>query len=166
MDNDIATLKMLLLSDNVEHRLIAAEALSQMGDLAAGAASALCTASADSDDRVRDYASATLEDIGPPPVDAINDLTTQLNTPAADVAYWAATLLGRLEAESAPAVAQLIASLSSPHLHVREQSAWALGKIGPPARSAAPALEQAAAETDKPRLSRLASEALASIQRA
>jgi len=164
MTHDIAALQSLLASDNVEDRLRAAEQLSQMGDQAAEAAPGLCIASADVDERVRDFASATLEDIGPPPVNSVAVLTSHLNTPEADIAYWAATLLGRLEAESAPAVAQLTAALSSPHLHVREQSAWALGKIGPPAAAATAALESAA-NGPNPRLTRLATEALALIRR-
>jgi hypothetical protein len=47
--------------------------------------------------------------------------------------------------------------------HVRERAAWALGKIGPAAGSALPALEIAAAG-DNARLARLAETAIESVR--
>jgi HEAT repeat protein len=51
---------------------------------------------------------------------------------------------------------------SAPEQAIRERAAWALGQIGPKAKSAIPALRDAAG-TKQPRLSRLANEALAAI---
>ena len=45
---------------------------------------------------------------------------------------------------------------------VKERAAWALGRIGPAAKTAVPVLREAAA-SKQPRLSRLATEALAAI---
>ncbi len=81
----------------------------------------------------------------------------------ADVAYWAATLLGRLQAQAAGTVSPLTAALAENRpLAVRERAAWALEQIGPAARDALPALRQAAA-SKQPRLARLANEAIAAI---
>jgi HEAT repeat protein len=79
------------------------------------------------------------------------------------VAYWAITLLGRAGDNAAPAVAALADILcSSAEPPVRERAAWALGKIGPTAQAARPALDEAAA-SDEPRLRRLAEKALEAI---
>ncbi len=85
-----------------------------------------------------------------------------------DVAYWAATLLGRLGADKADACAGAVKPLadalqSHPAPAVQERAAWALGQIGPRPPSAKPALE-AAANSSSPRLSRLAKESLEKIK--
>ena len=71
--------------------------------------------------------------VHPRPADA-SALAALVNKPSLDVAYWAATLLGRLESQAAPAVPQLAEALDR-HTEstVRERAAWALGKIGPAA---------------------------------
>jgi HEAT repeat protein len=51
---------------------------------------------------------------------------------------------------------------SDADLPVRERAAWALGEIGPAARSASPAL-QAAAKSADTRLARLAAKALEAV---
>jgi HEAT repeat protein len=80
-----------------------------------------------------------------------------------DVAYWAATLLGRLESEASGAVSQLMEALGSSALAVRERAAWALGRIGPRASKALPLLRKLSRDS-RPRLARLAAEAIGKIE--
>ena len=101
--------------------------------------------------------------MGPPEVEDIGSLAVLLSDPTADVAYWATTLLGRLEANAAPAVPALTAAVTdSKDMSVRQRAAWALGHVGPPAAPALDALKQAAA-SDVPRLARLAQRAVEQI---
>ena len=107
---------------------------------------------------------AALEEMGPPQASDVGELAALVGDPGADVAYWAVTLLGRLEAEAAPAVAALGAAVSdAQEMSVRQRAAWALGKIGPPAVPAIDALRRAESDED-PRLARLARQAIERIQ--
>jgi HEAT repeat protein len=106
---------------------------------------------------------AALEEVGPPSESRLNDLVQLLDDTPSDVQYWAVTLLGRAGAAAAGAVEAIARLLrDSSDLATRERAAWALGKIGSAAMIAAPALHVAAASTE-PRLSRLATSALAEI---
>jgi len=145
-------------------RLTAAESLCHQAEAAQPAAVALAKAAADEDDDVREAVVAALEDLGPPPPEQLGELIPLLSDPNGDVAYWAATLLGRLGPAAAPAVAALTSALGpAAPLTVRQRAAWALGNIGPAAASATSALEMAAAHND-PRLARLARQALDQIR--
>lgn len=146
-------------SDSAE-RARAAESLARMGTSAAPAAVELALAAADANEAVREWATAALEESGPPPATACGRLAELLSHANADAAYWAATLIGRLERAGAPAEAELTKALSERREPaVRQRAAWALGKIGAHSAAAIAALRQAAA-SDDPRLARLAREAL------
>jgi HEAT repeat protein len=102
--------------------------------------------------------------MGPPRTDDAALIAKLLGHTSPEVGYWAATLLGRLEAAGRDSVSDLTLALAtSPHKAVRQQSAWALGRMGTAASSALPALEVAAKESD-PRLRRLAEAAIKSMQ--
>jgi len=164
MSDDISTLIDDLSSSDLERRRAAAEELSLLAAEARPAAVPLVRAAGDADEEVREYAVAALEELGPPDAEEAAALTELLADERLDVGYWAATLLGRLEEDAAGATSELAAATtSSPHLPVRERAAWALGRIGPAAEDSAAALESAA-QTDQPRLSRLAKEALAKVR--
>jgi HEAT repeat protein len=153
-----------LQSGDAAARAAAAEVLAHLEEGAQGAAVALVTATADQDESVRQWATAALESLGPPPSDSAAQLGKLLADKRLDVAYWAATLLGRLGADAAAAVPQLTTALQSHgEMAVRERAAWALGQIGSPAAPAMPALESAAGE-QQPRLARLAREAIGNIK--
>lgn len=144
-------------------RLQAAEQLATLGRAALEAAVPLTEAMADAEEGVRQWAAAALEELGPPLAGDVERLIVLLASPCTDVAYWAATLLGRLAddaADAAPALAHAVTHGREPA--VRERAAWALGNIGPRARSADEALRQAAGDPN-PRLARLARDALAKI---
>lgn len=146
-------------------RVRAAQNLATRGAEARPAATALVVAAGDPEESVAQWATEALEQLGPAEAGDVGRLARLLTSPAEATAYWAATLLGRLEAGAAPAVASLTAALEkSPHPAVRQRAAWALGEIGPSARSAGGALRAAAEDAD-PRLARLARRALDAFDR-
>ncbi len=152
-----------LSAPDPEKRSQAAERLSHLGQEARPAALALVLAAGDETQEVRAWAVAALEGMGPPKPDVVPDLGALLSAKSQDVGYWAATLLGRLKAEAAPAVPALASALAAPlDLPVRQRIAWALGEIGAPAKPALDSLKRAAADADS-RLSRLAQEAMTKI---
>jgi HEAT repeat protein len=163
MTADLTRLIAELDQNDAALRAQAAEELCRLGESAAPAMTALAAACGDSSEEVRQWASAALEEMGAPDKAQIADLALLLQQEHADVAYWAATLLGRAGSAAAAVVGTLSATLrghAAPA--VRQRTAWALGKIGP---GAAPALDalNAAAASDDPRLARLAKQALEQI---
>lgn len=164
MPHDMTDLIANLTSTDADARAAAAEAFGQMATDAAPAAVALVEACRDADDRVREWAVAALEDLGPPPEDTVSKLTLLVGDKNPLAGYWAATLLGRCGEGAASAVDALAKAIDSgADLAVRERAAWALGQIGPAASAARGVLEKAAAGGDE-RLARLAGEALAGLK--
>jgi HEAT repeat protein len=134
----------------------AAEALAKMGPDAKAAAVPLVRAVAINDETVREWVVSALESLDAPHEEDVPALTELMGSEEGDVAYWAITLLGRLEGQAAPAVPELTWALKqNPHPHNRQRAAWALGKIGPLAKDALPALKEAAHGSDS-RLARIA----------
>jgi HEAT repeat protein len=164
MAHDLADLIANLAATDANTRAAAAESLGQMATDAAPAAVALVEVCRDADDRVREWAVAALEDLGPPPEAAVAKLTLLVGDKNPLAGYWAATLLGRCGEGAASAVDALAKAVDSgADLAVRERAAWALGQIGPAASAARGVLEKAAAAADE-RLARLASDALAGME--
>lgn len=157
VDNLIADLK----SNDRASRGRAAEELSYQGEDAAPAAVALIGVLNDGEE-TREWAVSALEELGTPPVSDLPALC-ELLTADEDAGYWAATLLGRLDEDAAPAVPALVAALQSAPMIVRQRAAWALGNIGPDAEAALSALEIAVNDGDQ-RLSRLATSAIEDIR--
>ncbi len=146
-----------LSSSDPKAKQQAAEALAKRGEQARPAAVALVREAGGDEETVREWVVSALETLGPPHEDDLPALTELVPSENLDVAYWAITLLGRLEAKAGSAVPSLIQSLQeSSESSVRQRAAWALGKIGPAAKDALPALEQAAQSQDR-RLARIAS---------
>lgn len=159
---DVAQLVNDLNSAEVGTRRRAAEALAQSANIES-AAVALVRAAGDADEEVMEWAHAALEGMGAPSAHDAMALAELLQDASATTGYWAATLLGRLEANAAAAVKPLADTLASAtDTSVRQRCAWALGEIGPPAKAALPALTSAAAASDR-RLVRLALEAMERI---
>jgi HEAT repeat protein len=156
---DLERWQMDLKSHDVSTRMAAAEHFSQAGEDAAFAALELVHACGD-DESVNQFAIAALEDMGPPPADSKKALSAFLTSPESLVAYWAATLIGRLEETAKDCQADLAALLtSSADMAVRERAAWALGRVGADSESAIAALKEAA-RSGPARLQRLATAAL------
>ena len=165
MDQDVSSLMSGLGSPQETTRANAAEKLSQLDpDQMRSAALILVEACGDESEEVREAAVGALEEMGPPDPQVLDGLTALLADEKADIAYWAATLIGRLGPDGAASVPALTTALEkSPHQNVRQRAARALGKIGPGAASAKDAL-QTAADGDDPRLARLAERALGGIE--
>src|SRR5262245_4056609 len=160
---DVAQLIADLQSKDAATRAVAAEQLTHLEEAARPAALALVRATADADESVRQWATAALESLGAPAATDMPELAKLLADGRLDVAYWAATLLCRLGPDAAQAVPALSKSLDvHAEVAVRERCALALGQIGPAAASALTALERAAADP-RPRLSRLAKQAVEQI---
>jgi HEAT repeat protein len=159
---DVAELINALNSDQAQVRSNAAEQLSRHPDAAAAAVS-LVRAAGDSDESVREWAIAALEnELVPSPAD-LDALVELLGDRKDAVAYWAATLIGRLGADASVAVPPLRQALDpSRSSAVRERAVWALGRLGPAAKDATSELEALAAG-DQPRLARLSKSALQQI---
>lgn len=164
MPPDMTDLIANLASAAADTRAAAAESLGQMATDAAPAAVALVEACRDADDRVREWVVAALEDLGPPPEDAVKPLTLLVGDKNPLAGYWAATLLGRCGEGAASAVDALGKAVDSgADLAVRQRAVWALGQIGVAASAARGVLEKAAGDADE-RLARLASDALAGME--
>jgi HEAT repeat protein len=148
-----------LQSPDLKLRTVAAERLCQAGSDASDAAVDLVRACGD-DEAVSNWAVAALEELGTPPISAVESLTALASDKNSLVAYWAATLLGRLGPDATDSQAKLASVLiTSQEVAVQERFAWALGKIGVTSDEALKALSQVA-KGDDSRLSRLAQEAL------
>lgn len=163
-DDDPERLGALLGSADADARAEAAERLAQAAEAAAPATLPLVRACGDADERVREWAVAALEGMGPPPLDTLAGLTALVGNAVPLVGYWAATLLGRAGQDGAVAVDALAACVASGgDASLRQRAAWALGRIGPAAKPARAVLEEARQAMDE-RLARLANEALAAIE--
>ena len=137
-----------LLHNDLRVRLAAAEALAGVAADAQPAIVALVQALGSGDHEVINWCTAALEEVGPPAVSQIDDLKSLADSDVEDVAFWAITLLGRAgkRAENAvPVVAGRLADDAAPAVQAR--AAWALGKMGPAAAAALPALRPATART-------------------
>jgi len=165
MTIEIAVLIAALQQPSAAERVEAARILCQAGAEANSAAIALVGAVGDDEDEVRQWASAALEELGPPRPEDLEKLSQFLGKPQSDRAYWAATLIGRLGPEGLPALAALESAVrSQKSTHVREQATWAIGQIGPEAHAAEATLREAATSKE-PRLRRLAEAALESTKK-
>ena len=152
-----------LSSAELAVRAAAAEQLARLGEEAQPAAVALVRASDDRGDEVRDWATAALEELGPPSTSDLDVLTQLVTHQGVNSTFWAITLLGRLGREAGPAVPTLADAVSQhPLPFVCQRAAWALGQIAQHDIAAIDALTEAAASADA-RLARLANQALGNI---
>jgi HEAT repeat protein len=164
MSEDLKRLTADLTADDEHVRAAAAEALCRQGEIAQPAAISLALSLADPSESVVEWSAAALEGIGSPDPCQLRELIGLLKHDSPEVGYWAATLIGRLEEQGAPAAESLANALSGDTAtNVKQRAAWALGKIGPAAEPALPALRTAAATHD-PRLARLAKRAIEQIR--
>ncbi len=155
MDEQLVQLARDLKTDDISRRTAAAEQIAQLGEQASPLAVDLVRACGDSEEAYREWVVAALEGLGPPSTGDIPQLAALLEEPCAEVAYWAATLIGRLGEQAAPATDDLAAALGDGvEMAVRQRAAWALGKIGPAAVPSLNALRRAATSNDA-RLARL-----------
>ncbi|QDT62966.1 HEAT repeat domain-containing protein [Calycomorphotria hydatis] len=146
-------------SDSTTRRQ-AAEQLSQFGPDAASASVAIVQEFESADDVSMEFLIAALEESGPPPVDSVSKLAQLCHSAHEETAYWAITLLGRLESKAAKAAEPIAQNLAPTRpASVRQRAAWALGKIDKFTPVVVEALTKAATDEDA-RLARLAMRAL------
>ena len=125
----------------------AATALAAMAEGAQPAIIALIQACSSSNEDVLNWCTAALEDVGPPSLSQLEDLTLLAKSANPDVAYWAITLLGRAGEQAGFAVsvlAERVVDRSAPE--VQRRAAWALGRVGSKARTAVATLRRIAEE--------------------
>lgn len=117
------------------------------------------------DDEVRLTAADALETSVQPLADEVDPLARLLDTADdGEIAYWAATMLGRLGPLASAATPELERCLrESLYLPARERAAWAISRIGPRAAAAMPTLCDVASGSP-PRLQRLALQAIDSVR--
>ncbi|MCY2990124.1 MAG: HEAT repeat domain-containing protein [Planctomycetota bacterium] len=130
-------------------RRFAAIGLSGIGRKAVAAEKALYDGLRDSDPGARIAAAAAYWSVSGKADDPVRVLRSVLQTPDRWAAQmWAADALAEIGAAARPAVPELIACLKSDTRYVATSSAKALGKIGPDAVSAVPALTAQVEESD------------------
>ena len=157
--NDQQNWKSALTNPDTAIRAQAAENLCLAGPDSVGAAIELVQACGD-DESVQQWAVAALEELGPPDVEARQEILNLTKSTHPLVAYWAATLLGRLGPKASDCqtgLAEVLAKTTD--LSVQERTAWALGKIGVSTEAAVKVLKQAATSAN-PRLARVAAQSL------
>ena len=164
MATDLAPLIAQLKSADMEQKLAAAEALCHLGEDARPAALQLIDAVRSDDERVCEAAIAALEGLGAPPTTMTSDIAVYLADTNASRAFWAATLLGRIGSDAAEATERLASTTADVNApaEVRQKAAWALGKIGPQAKSALGQLRSVDCQGDA-RLKRMIDSAVKSI---
>lgn len=115
---------------------------------------------ADSDEEVRNWASEAVENLDSPSPAYAAQISKYVTSPVDDVAFWALKLLGRM-GEEALSQESIIAMALKPEraIVVRQNAAWALGKLGSLTAETQSGLQEAAASSDA-RLSELAKQAL------
>jgi HEAT repeat protein len=114
------------------------------------------------DATMRESAVALLGEVGPAAKDTIPQLRTLLRDPDSLIRFYAAHSLWRIAKDEA-AIPILIDLLQDKNTRVRRWSATELGDIGPAAKKAVSALEQACRDDDDEYVQRFAAEALQKI---
>lgn len=150
-----------------------AQSIGKIGCDSPAAVEALIRSLADENATLRGACAISLWRIGEKATPAAAALTAMLEAERADKIekYFAAAALGAIGRDAAPAVAQLTALLSDNYPDLRGAAAFALGRIGTPAKSAIPELRKASTMTsEKPderavAASKAAAHALARLER-
>ncbi|MDZ4821445.1 MAG: hypothetical protein SGJ20_20980 [Planctomycetota bacterium] len=156
-----AQLASQLKSPDAQIRLQAAERL--MNEPSLVSATVLLDAVADSSEEVREAIVAALENLETPDAGEIKAIAERLQNPSANVAYWAATLLGRCSQDAAvvlPAILQVLQNRQEPE--VQERLVLAIERIGPGAKPALAVLQKLETSSN-PRLQRLVASAMQAI---
>lgn len=118
----------------------------------------------DSEEETRAWASDVLQTVEVLPRELADSIAAKCLDPQPAVAAWACTLLSKLESDAHKYQAHIVACLNThPSVSTRQQAALALGSVGGLEPATVESLRRAA-QSDDPRLKRLASNALAAHQ--
>ena len=113
----------MALGSRVYPALEAAEMLAGMSDAAQGAIVELVRQCGGEQEDLRQWCVAALEGVGAPAANQIDELALLASSANSDVAFWAATLLGRLQSKAADAVPSLATAVANhPHAAVQERA--------------------------------------------
>ncbi len=124
------TLLKQLHATDLPSQVTAAEELARLAEEAHPAIVALVQHCGSVDEDLRNWCTAALEEIGAPSMEQIDELALLASSANTDVAFWAATMLGRAGALASSATTVLIERSSdgtSPE--VQKRAAWALEQI-------------------------------------
>jgi len=128
--NAIETMLQQLKQTDLPAQVAAAEALARLGEEAQPAIVALVQHCGSTDEDLCNWCTAALEEVGPPIVEQIDELALLASSASSDVAFWAATLLGRAGSLATSATTILIERSSDPSTpEVQKRAAWALEQI-------------------------------------
>lgn len=124
------TLVKQLQDGDLPTQIMAAESLASLAEGAQPAIVALVQHCGSEDEDLRNWSTAALEQIGAPTTEQIDELALLASSANADVAFWAATLLGRagpLAASATTILKQRSDDSAAPT--VQRRAAWALDQI-------------------------------------
>ena len=158
-----------LTSPDPQQRIAAAQRLARMNTPDPAAAAPLVgLLDGPFDDELFAWVETALEVIQPPAdqIPAFLQWIDQFLQGAAspETAYWSATMLGKLKSASPESLQSLTNLLErSDHPTVPARAAWALGEIGPPARTTLPHL-RIASHSPIPKLASFAQHAIRQIK--
>ena len=128
--NAIETLTQQLLSTDLPSQVVAAEELARLAEGAQPAMIALVQHCGSENEDLCNWCTAALEEAGPPTTEQIDDLALLARSANADVAFWAATLLGRAGSLASSATTILEERSNDPSTpEVQKRAAWALERI-------------------------------------
>jgi hypothetical protein len=119
-----------LASETLAERIDAIRELAGMEEAANWAAVTLLECCASDHQELREWAVAALEQLGRPPQESFEEICRLTASSDELVAYWACTLLGRLERDAQPALeclTSLVTCASSSA--VQRRAAWAVKRI-------------------------------------
>lgn len=128
--NTTESLTNQLQSNDLAEQITAAETLASLAEEAQPAIVPLVQHCGADDEDLCNWCTAALEEVGPPTADQIDELALLAGSANTNVAFWAATLLGRAGpiAETASAVLTQRSKDASAS-EVQKRAIWALEKI-------------------------------------
>jgi len=132
MSEVIPLLRKLQSANELPEQIAAAESLARLSEGAQPAIVALVQNCGSDNEDLRNWCYAALEEVGPPTVEQIEELALLASSASTNVAFWAATLLGRAGGLAKPAVPILSErSSDASNPEVQQRAAWALQRIQP-----------------------------------
>lgn len=119
-----------LNTSDLPSQVTAAETLAGLGEAAQPAIVTLVQHCGSPDEDLSNWCTAALEEVGPPTAEQIDELALLASSASGDVAFWAATLLGRagpLATAAVSILAERANDASAPE--VQKRATWALQRI-------------------------------------
>jgi hypothetical protein len=126
------TLVTQLQESDMPKKIVAAETLASLAEEGQAAIVALVQHCGSENEDLQNWCTAALEEIGAPTVAQIDELTLLASSANSDVAFWAATLLGRagpLASSATTTLQERSDDNSAPA--VQRRAIWALQQIQP-----------------------------------